>query len=330
MAPNAPEAQDGSIATEEAKYFSDGHPTVMPEKPVLTPSNTNIYESNQFVPQGRPATMIAQPHPHDRVTAIVYSPEELAAMGFEVTVPHSLVDFEHGAAELVPEKRDPRRVTVETSKKLGLALNPQEEQSQKTKEFEGAKARLERHLDTLAAAIKTAYEQKLAEKFPKPEIISDETIRRIEIAVGNELSNRHHYRIADAIIPGSLRPFLEATAKQARQNEIDKFNTEDNFTWENMLSTIASNSTERYFHCTTDMVEPLLQAGIAPRIVQLDDNPKHTVTISISSKSDLHTNPTQSNIVADILHESGESFADRYRKRNPPRPSRDRGYGGGH
>lgn len=315
--------EDGSIATAEAKYFSDGHPTVMPVKPELTPSNTKIYKSNQFVPQGAPATMIAQPHPHDRVAAIVYSPEELAAMGFEeLTVSHSLVDFEHGSAELVPEKRDPKRVVVETSKKLGLALNPQEESAQKEKEFEGAKARLERQMDALEKELKTAYTQTFEKKFPEPETISDETVRITQTVLDHELRSQQKGKLANAISPTLLKSFLETAEQQARKKEIDEFtaqfNADDNFAWEDMLYLAITNSKERYFSCTADVTEPLLQAGIASRTIQLDYNPKHTVTISISQEGDLHRSTNRSTIVINTLHESGESFADRYRKRHPP------------
>jgi|GEM_PF-2731404 len=312
--------EDGSIATEEATYFSDGHPTVMPVKPALTTSNTRISERNRS--KNQESTMIAQPHPHDRAAAIVYSPEELASMGFaRLTVPHSLVNFEHGSAELIPERRDPKRVTVETSEKLGLVLDPKEKRPQETKEFEGAKARLERHLDELAASIKEAYTKQMTERFPQPKEISTRTLEVAKNNLIETLKTEEQRDITGEITKESLRPLLETAGRNARQTEINKFNKDDNFAWEDILNTIISNSPKRYFTCTVDMIDPLLKANISPRIIQLDDNPKHTATISTASESSTISTSTKGAMIdPGILHSSGESFAIRHSKRNPPTP----------
>lgn len=316
---NEPGTQGDSMVTSESRYFAEGHPHIMPVKPVLDPSKSKIYERTASNPQ-RATTMIAQPHPHDKVAAIIYSPAELAAMGFEgLTVPHSLASFENGTAKLVPEQRDTRRITLETTERLGLALDPKDKQSQREKEFEGAKARLERQMDTFANELKTAYTKALAEKFPEP-TVDQKTVDTAKTALTDTLDSK----LARDIKPGDLQEFLLTIMQRGRQNSINTFNEEGNFAWEDMLHLAISHSKERYFYCTTDVTEPLLRAGIAPRIIQLDDNPKHTVTISISPDCDLHNSPGRSNIVIKALHESGESFYDRYSKRNPHRSRSER------
>lgn len=319
------------MRTEKAELYLDGAPDLLPGRPTLNPDKT------QIVPLITPGNgisnppsrvnrerVLAHPHPYDRVDAIIYSTEELAAAGFTgVDTPHALFAFQYGQAELVPERRNPDRVTSETAAELGMALNTEDTDSQHQKDVNGAKARLERHMEELAANILREYKGRMAKVLPQSPEVGDDEIGKVFDGVKQALIYSSPLR--DQITKGGVAEFLRGSVTRAGEKALADFNHDDDFRWEacvdgafNYGGPGGSVDISRYFRCSDRVRDDLL--AVAPKTIQLDDNSKHTVTLEVRRADD------RGPLSFILKHESGESIATRVHNRRPPSTGR----GGGH
>ncbi len=318
------------METAKSEFYIERLPNVLPVRPTSLSSITILNPKDRNVPSSS-ARVLAQPEPYDNVDAITYKAEELKAMSPDNTmgivmdgITYALVKYYRSDATFIEELRNPDRVTRETAKSLDLALNPQAEAAQFAKDLEAAKLRLESHLDALESDLLQKYNEIKTQAMPKEIEVSADLTKTVKRAMTDSLEDSS---LEEAVTEEDIEAFLKNAAEKANKKAKDDFNQDTNCKWEECVDSVFTFDADlkKYFSCTADMSKALLASGIKPRTLQLDNNPKHIVTLGM-----VETNrPTRLKFIAK--HESGEEISARVSKRRPPitRTGYRSGQGGG-
>ena len=119
-----------------------------------------------------------------------------------------------------------------------------------------------------------------------------------------------------------VKILLNEMESRDKTRAIAKFNEDDNPEWESVVMGLNfQGELPTGFYCDPEMAARLLEANITSEPLQLDDNPKHTVSLKVT-KQQFDNNKT---LTVEITHaETGETLETRERKRNPVRHNRGR------